>query len=338
MLLKVNSSALSEPLKNQNSQNPQNFYLDLDKKLYRQDSPEEITIENEQGPVDHEIIESSHSEYLSYKSANYYEVKNNLRRNAYFEINNQCAIASIPGILDIFADSNTNRILVKLHLSDEEGNHTFKVFRSNGALQRHSWKYLVVQVDREMIRIYLNAVLDTQINLGDYSILFEEMPAAKQKTPKHAFYKQKNSNEYQHNGLLIGNIDRTHPNAKLDKDKYWQVYNHYKSKSLMDPTHQRYFDTLHKVKLTKNINCHSTISLQKLRLDQKILSKGEIAFDYSTLTGRTRADIALGCFKCDYNSAYQSCPKNFKICSSLEFLSFARQEAKQRGWVGVIAS
>jgi hypothetical protein len=257
MLIKINSKTIIK--KTENKKEGENPNLNLDSVVYRemdeQDSTEEesqIKIENEKNPVNLEIIESSHSEYLSYKSSNYYEVKNNLRKNAYFKINSQFVITSMPGILDVFGDAETGRVLVKLHLSDTQGNHFFKFFRSNGALPRNLWKYLVVQLSPYMIKIYFNSVLDTQIDLKDYSIIFKKHKKGSKNQEGFAFFKHKNSNEYKHNGVLIGNIDATTKINNFDELKYNPVYDLYHSKSLLDQTNQKFFKKKNKVPSNKS--------------------------------------------------------------------------------------
>lgn len=249
LYLKANTE--TETLKQDSSSDPDQLNIHLDSKLYREKLPDNEPdkdsgpdIENEESPVNLQLLELSRSEYLSYKSSNYYEIKNNVRKNKYFEINRQCILASLPGVLDIFVDSETTRILVKLHLSDRHGNHQFKLFRSRGALGRHMWKHLVVQVDHAILEIYLDSVLDSRVHLAEFGISFRKFSEKETVPETISLFRHFSSLDFKHNGLILGNLDRMAPKDNLDRVKYERVYNNYKSKSLLDHTNQEYFREL----------------------------------------------------------------------------------------------
>lgn len=223
----------------------------MDSSLYRENADPkgkgkgkdaEPRIENEGSPVDEEALAALRTEYLSYKSANYYEVKNNARQNQYFALNVQCAVASFPGVLDVFVDSKTQRVVVKLHLSDRDGNHGFKLFRSKGSLRRHQWKHLVVQVAPSSLEIFLDTVLDTRVSLADHGVWFRERKEDLQVPSGVEHFRHKNSLQQKHNGLLLGNVDRLVAKANFDQEKFDRVYAAYQSKSLLDRTNQEYFE------------------------------------------------------------------------------------------------
>lgn len=246
MYLKVNSDLLQSK---KSDHTPQELNLTLDSDLYRENSQTQenpqLKIQNEESSINKDLIESSHSEYLSYKSSNYYEIKNNLRKNAYFGLNIQCPILSIPGLLDVFADSESGRVLIKLHLSDANNDHKFQLFRSNGSLRRHLWKLLTIQINEDILQVFLDSILDTRIKLSDHDISFRE--SKKQDSEKFKFFRKKSNLEFQHNGIIIGNIDRLHKKPNFDDLKYNQVYQTYNSKSLLDKTNLEYFQQSTKV-------------------------------------------------------------------------------------------
>jgi hypothetical protein len=267
---KVNSDLVSDDKKIDSEVQTKELNIDLDSEIYREDSESDeeenstkFEIQNEHSPVNEEIIESSHSEYLSYKSSNYYEIKNNLRKNKYFDIKTQCPLASIPGVLDVFVDSESSRLIVKLHLSDSNGNHTFRLFRSNGSLRRHLWKFLNIQINESRLLIFMDSVLDTQIDLSQYGILFAEFSKNKTYSEEFIFFKKLNSSKYRHQGLLLGNLDRLEKKENFDELKYDRVYNTYQSKSLLDLTNQEFFKEISKVTLfNSNITVFSLQTVQ----------------------------------------------------------------------------
>lgn len=252
LLLKANTETESNKPKIPSQSDQANLHLDSI--LYRENIPDNISethtsilIENEHSPVNRELLESSRSEYLSYKSSNYYEIKNNVRKNNYFKTNRQCVLASLPGVLDIFVDSISTRIIVKLHLSDKHGNHQFKLFRSRGALGRHLWKHLVVQVDKTVLQIFLDSVLDTRVDLAEYGVWFGEYAENADVPEGIDLFRHANSRQFKHNGLILGNVDRMSVKDNFDELKFGRVYETYKSKSLLDRTNQEYFQETTKV-------------------------------------------------------------------------------------------
>ena len=220
----------------------------LDSELYRETLSEDLlTISNEEDSNHLQLEEASRPEYLSYKSADYYEVKNSLRKTRYSEMNTQCALASVPGVVDLFADSESGRLLVKLHLTSRNGDHFFKLFRSKGSLGRHFWKHVVVQLNESFLKVFFDSVLDIQIDLSDFNILFRKT-AENEEIPKEIVYwRPRHSTEFGHNGLLLGNIDRTRKRPNWDRQKYSTVFSVYKSKSLLDKTNLQFFEQSKKV-------------------------------------------------------------------------------------------
>ena len=119
---------------------------------------------------------------------------------------------SVPGALDLFIDSDSGRIIIKLHLTDKHENHIFKLFRSNGSLGKGVWKHLVVQVSNNRIEVFIDSIMDTVVDLAKYQIKFgfkEDSGEGEnqESSDEFEFFRFQADEEQSHNGVLVGNID-----------------------------------------------------------------------------------------------------------------------------------
>lgn len=211
----------------------QNLNLTLDSSLYRENSLkseisenakiEHSILSNEKTQTDSNLQETlTNAKFLTYKNRNYYNVKNFLRQKKYDRLNTQCPILSLPGVLDLFVDSESSRLITKLHLKDENQDHLFKLFRSRGTLGIDNWRHLIVQVSPNKIEIYINSILDTMIDLKKMKIWFgknyDEDTNKKEGQNDFTFSRFSGDAVGHYNGILIGNIDNY--SLEIDNDEY----------------------------------------------------------------------------------------------------------------------